>query len=307
MATSPQGRYAYFGPGEHGDPDNAFTWDYYGFSDTWAPGMQSTEGWAPGYYTDNSGTFDQFFERAVLGGLAAIAGGAAAEIYGGASGGATGFEVYDPIPPDVGRPSPIAQSSVRLATAAAVSAGLPAPLARLIGRTAMDDDYGFNDDGGFDIEEAAGGIIRDYGGSLPSILGGGGGGQVMQTGMMGGAVMAGAGLAARSLWSVLRAGGARFSTFIGQNGVKAKLADLWPAVRQYGPTAVATALGIGLAELGQLLVQAPTTRRRKRGRGISAADIRRAKRVIRFNRRLSRELGTSSSRRSYRPRRRRYY
>jgi hypothetical protein len=33
---------------------------------------QGLTGWAPGYYTDNSGTFDNFLERAVLGGLGAI-------------------------------------------------------------------------------------------------------------------------------------------------------------------------------------------------------------------------------------------
>src|SRR4051812_6493848 len=41
------------------------------------PQHQSLAGWAPGYYTDTSGTFDQFMERATLGGLAAIGGAAA--------------------------------------------------------------------------------------------------------------------------------------------------------------------------------------------------------------------------------------
>lgn len=304
MATDPRGAFGTFA-----------YWldqpDWVDFSDSWYPGAQSTEGYAPGYYTDNSGTFDQFFERAVLGGLAAISGGAAAEAFGGAFGGggelvATGDEFFPP--PDVGRTSPLVQAGARVATAAAVKAGLPAPLARLIGRRAMDDDWGYDTDTGdvwSQIEGAAGDVIRDYGGQLPSIFTGGAGGSVTPTGAMGGAALAGAGAIGRSLWSVLRAGGARFSTFISATGVRARLSDLWPAVRKYGPQAVATALGIGLAELGTLLTQAPTAPRRRRGRGISAADIRRAKRVIRFNKRLSRELGTNRGyRRSYRPRRR---
>ena len=105
-----------------------------------------------------------------------------------------------------------------------------------------------------------------------------------------------------TLWQVLRAGGGRFSTWISANGVRARMADLWPAVRKYGPQAVAAALGIGIAELGQLMMHAPTSSPRRRGRGISAANIRTAKRVIRFNQRLSRQLGTGRGRGGYRPR-----
>jgi hypothetical protein len=88
--------------------------------------------------------------------------------------------------------------------------------------------------------------------------------------------------------------GARGASFT-INGVKGSLASLWPMVRKYGPAGVATALGIGAVELGQLLMSAPTTARKRR-RGISAGNIRTAKRVIRFNRSLSRSLGLNRGR-----------
>ena len=79
------------------------------------------------------------------------------------------------------------------------------------------------------------------------------------------------------------------------NGVKGSMSTLWPLVRKYGPTAVATALGISIGALGELLMRAPTTGRKRR-RGISASNISTAKRVIRFNRNLSRSLGTNRGR-----------
>lgn len=90
------------------------------------------------------------------------------------------------------------------------------------------------------------------------------------------------------------------------NGVKGSMSRLWPYIRQYGPGAVAAALGITVAQLGALAMNAPQSPRKRR-RGISAADIRRTKRVIRFNRQLSRQLGTGRRSSSYRPRRRYAY
>lgn len=174
-------------------------------------------------------------------------------------------------------------------------------------------DFSEFDQGGFDGDFSGGDVVigdssGDFSGFVTpamSVVRGLGGWASPMGAAAGGAAVTAAGagvaMAARTLWGALRKlGGAGASFAI--NGVRGKMADLWPAVRQYGPAAVATALGIGAAELGQLLMQAPTGGgRRRRRRGISAANIRTAKRVIRFNKQLSRQLGTySGSRRGYR-------
>jgi hypothetical protein len=136
---------------------------------------------------------------------------------------------------------------------------------------------------------------------LPVVTGGGGATYTPTAGVMGAAAGAVTG-AAVFLGSRLAAMMGRGAGSAVINGVKFSMSSLWPYIRRYGPGAVAGALGISLAQLGALAMSAPTTKRKRR-RGISAADISRAKRVIRFNRRLSRSLGTSSrSRGFYRPR-----
>lgn len=168
-----------------------------------------------------------------------------------------------------------------------------------IGGADMFDEWDFGDDSfveGDSIDFSGGDVDLGGGqfniptGAIMNYLGGGGGAQVTRTGAFGGAAAMGAGVALRSLWGVLRAGGSRFSTFA-INGVKGKLSDLWPAVRQYGPQAVATALGIGAAELGQMLMASPQGGRKKRARGISAGDVRRTRRVMGTMRRMNRQLG----------------
>lgn len=148
-------------------------------------------------------------------------------------------------------------------------------------------------------------------GTLQSLVGTGGPSAVYQPTM--GAFPA-AGAAGAAMVGGLVSLGARLAGMFGRgagvasiNGVKFAMSSLWPYIRKYGPAAVASALGIGLAELGALAMQAPQ-HGRKRRRGISAADITRTKRVIRFNRQLSRSLGTGRSRGGYgRPRRRPAY
>lgn len=105
-----------------------------------------------------------------------------------------------------------------------------------------------------------------------------------------GAVVGAAGAAVVSL-------GARLAGMFGRgagrfvlNGVKGSMASLWPYVRKYGPASVAAALGISLAQLGQLLMAAPQGGRKRR-RGISARDITTTSRVLRFNARLNRKFG----------------
>jgi len=73
-------------------------------------------------------------------------------------------------------------------------------------------------------------------------------------------------------------------------GVKASLKSLWPAVRKYGPGAVAAALGVSAQVLAQMLMDAPRGGARRR-RGISARDIRTTKRVVGFTKRLAHDVG----------------
>lgn len=115
-----------------------------------------------------------------------------------------------------------------------------------------------------------------------------------------GAVPSAAGVAGAAMAGVMSLG-ARLAGMFGRgagsaviNGVKFSMTRLWPYIRQYGPASVAAALGITVAQLGTLAMSAPQHPRRRR-RGISSADIRRTKRVIRFNRQLSRSLGTGRS------------
>lgn len=259
---------------------------------------------ASDYNTDIWSDSADFFIEAAPVIAAAGAGGYFLAAEGGVLGGVESGGLVDT---SLGRMPPISQKFAGwAATTIARAAGANAVLAKLIGKGAMaaDDDLFSEGDWG---DSALGGdgsdMIPDVGPiNVGGLISSYGGFPVTQTGAMGGAVMAGAGVALRSLWGVLRGAGGRGATFV-INGVKGRMADLWPAVRKYGPQGVMLALGIGADQLTQLLMQAPQQGgRRKRGRGISAADIRRAKRVIRFNRRLSRELGTNRgyARRSYR-------
>jgi len=68
----------------------------------------------------------------------------------------------------------------------------------------------------------------------------------------------------------------------------------WGLVRRNGLTAVATALGIGAAELAQWLMANPPRRRRRRG--ISSRDVRTTKRVVGFVCRINDQLRAIKSR-----------
>jgi hypothetical protein len=73
-------------------------------------------------------------------------------------------------------------------------------------------------------------------------------------------------------------------------GVRGSLRQLWPAVRKYGPAAVAAALGVSSQVLAQMLMDAPRGARRRR-RGISARDIATTTRVVKFVNKISRKIG----------------
>lgn len=179
----------------------------------------------------------------------------------------------------------------------------------------MDDDFADYGNSQDYVTDGAGDTVDTGGVSFPmgnfAALAGTGGGYGVTPTM--GAFPAAGGAAAAALGAVATLG-ARLAGMFGRgagsaviNGVKFSMASLWPYIRKYGPGAVAAGLGISIAQLGALAMQAPQHGRRRR-RGISAADISRTKRVIRFNRQLSRSLGTGGGRgRTYRPRRRAAY
>lgn len=159
----------------------------------------------------------------------------------------------------------------------------------LVGSDEIGDVAGdvFSDLGGFG--PGSGQIIRDSG-----IMGGGGRqpGQITRhaqvipaMGMVQGGVGIAVGLAAK-----LAGMFGRGSSTILINGVRARLGELWPLVRKYGGTAVAGALGIGLGELGRLLMEAPQHKKRRR-RGISGRDVATTRRVVRFVNTMQHQIG----------------
>lgn len=95
--------------------------------------------------------------------------------------------------------------------------------------------------------------------------------------------------AAVSLGSLLaRGASAAGAIFRGANGVTVRMAQLWPFVKKYGPFAVATGLGISAQQLATLLEQAPRSGggRGRRGRGISARDVKTTRRTLKTIRKL---------------------
>ena len=120
-------------------------------------------------------------------------------------------------------------------------------------------------------------------------------------GMGGGTAAAAGGAAAMTAGGLMTLGG-RLAAMFGRsagsfviNNVKGSMSALWPAVRKYGPGAVAAALGITVGALGELLMHAPTSAKKRR-RGISARDLATTRRVGRWNQRLNRLFGRGRSR-----------
>lgn len=117
----------------------------------------------------------------------------------------------------------------------------------------------------------------------------GGGGGMVQTGGMGAAVAAG-GMWLGSVLARRFGGSAANAVFTAANGVRVRMAQLWPLVRRYGPQTVAAGLGVGAAELATLLAapEAISGRsgRRGRGRGISARDVKTTRRTLKTIKKL---------------------
>lgn len=115
------------------------------------------------------------------------------------------------------------------------------------------------------------------------------GGGMMQVGGAGAAVAAG-GLWLGSLLARGFGGAARGVIFTAANGVRVRMAQLWPLVKRYGAEAVAGGLGIGLGALGTLLSTPEALHgragRRGRGRGISARDVKTTRRTLKTIKKL---------------------
>lgn len=181
------------------------------------------------------------------------------------------------------------------------------------GSTTSSDEGSFTTaDGGGDLADTSGGDTFNYGdlaslGRFVPVSLSDGGPRFQQTAGSLGGIAAGAGALVVTLGGRLAAMFGRGAGSAVINGVKFSMARLWPYIRRYGPGAVAGALGISLAQLGALALQAPM-HPNKRRRGISARDISTTSRVLRFNARLNRRFGQGrgGSRRYYRPRRRAY-
>lgn len=185
------------------------------------------------------------------------------------------------------------------------------------GEFTLPDDVGFDPGGEFGTPDVY--PLPDYsGGSLlrtaarlitdsGDVVGSGG---TMRTGVVGAVT---GGLVSGGIWlgSYLAkalgrsAGGAIYTA---ANGIRVRIAQLWPLVRKYGAENVAGALGIGVGALGTLLMQpgARTGVRRKR-RGISARDVRTTRRTIHQLRSLTRMAGIKCGGGGYRRPRRSYY
>lgn len=89
------------------------------------------------------------------------------------------------------------------------------------------------------------------------------------------------------------AGAARVGGTIAMNGVRMSVKALWPAIRKYGPQAVAAALGVSVASLMEMAFAADPSMGagRRRRRGISARDVKTTRRVVNFVTRISHQIG----------------
>lgn len=109
--------------------------------------------------------------------------------------------------------------------------------------------------------------------------------------------------------------GAAGAVFTAANGVRVRMAQLWPLVRKYGSQAVAGGLGISAGALGTLLAESAQYRssKRGRGRGITSRDVKTTTRTLKSIKKLygmmpkrpSTSWGGGGGHYHYRPRRRR--
>ena len=124
-----------------------------------------------------------------------------------------------------------------------------------------------------------GGLMTDSGDMVPTM------------GSVGGAVAAG-GVWLGSVLARAFGRGEAAAIFTGANGVRVRMAQLWPLVRKYGAQNVAGALGITVGALGTLLMSPEAQKpARRRAKGISARDVKTTRRTIRTLKKLVRMSG----------------
>lgn len=124
---------------------------------------------------------------------------------------------------------------------------------------------------------AAGGVLA----ALPSV-----GGLLGRLGM--GGVVAGAGVA----FGIVRSAAGRILRVILPSGVKVSAEAAKKLINAVGFTAAAGALGIGVQELAEWMLQGE---RKRRGKGVSAANIRTTRRTMRTVMGLHRQLVAACS------------
>lgn len=158
------------------------------------------------------------------------------------------------------------------------------------------------DDNGFPIEEdgfadlpidedngpAGGdGFLGQAGGFLRTALGGGAARAATGPGRIAGGVIGNAG---RVIGNLVYSLSGRIRGIIATTGEffsSAKVADL---AQRFGLEMAAAGLGVGLLEVAQAVFSHHRSRRRRRGRGITARDMRTSKRTIRKLTRMHHEL-----------------
>lgn len=114
---------------------------------------------------------------------------------------------------------------------------------------------------------------------------GGNGAMSVQAGIMGGGQLVRRGTTA--LAGVLRTTTGRISSIVLPSGAKFTRKRAAALIRRFGPEVAAAALGIGIIEAAEILLTESKTRRR---RGITAAQVRNARRTACMVSKLARDL-----------------
>jgi len=145
-------------------------------------------------------------------------------------------------------------------------------------------DLAIDEDGG---PAGGGGFLEGAGGFLRTALGGGVRAGAAGPGRIAGGVIGNAG---RVIGNLVYSLSGRIRGIVARSGeffTSAKVADL---AQRFGLEMAAAGLGVGLLEVAQAVFSHHRSRRRRRGRGITARDMRTSRRTIRKLTRMHHEL-----------------
>jgi len=134
---------------------------------------------------------------------------------------------------------------------------------------------------------AGGGFLEGAGGFLRTALGGGVRAGAAGPGRIAGGVIGNAG---RVIGNLVYSLSGRIRGIVARSGeffTSAKVADL---AQRFGLEMAAAGLGVGLLEVAQSVFSHHRSRRRRRGRGITARDMKTSRRTIRKLTRMHHEL-----------------